>query len=205
MRSASADKGSMPPPVALCTGRIRLPAHMLLACAATCRALHPRHGTPADASSKALPARIPGDSSEDAGLGEPLGALPGLLLDAEESMVVRCDMGFMLWMLGVLLAGRLRPAAFRFISTCACTPVLARQRQTEGERGGRKSEKKREIGLGKNNGGGQGGKESARTRARERQRPATRQTEHVSHPVPVLAPAPAPWPFLVPSPGPFPH
>ena len=134
----------MPPPAALCTGRIRLSAHMLLACAGTCRALHPRHGTPAHANSNALPARIPDDSSEEGGLGEALGAPPGLLLDAEESMVVRCDIGLMLWMLGLLLAGRLRPAAFRFISTCACTPVMARQRQREGERAGREKERKGE-------------------------------------------------------------
>lgn len=116
----------MPPPTALCTGRILLPAlPMLLAGTATCRALHPKHGTPPDASSKALPARIPGDRSEGGGLGEALGAPPGLLLDAGVSIAVRCDMGFSVGMPGLVLAGRLRPAAFRFISTCACTLVLA--------------------------------------------------------------------------------
>ena len=168
----------MPPPAALGTARPRLPAHMLMSSAVTCRALHPRHGTPADASSKALPARNSDDSSGEGGMGEALGAPPGLLLDAEESMVVRCDMGFMLWrlwMLALLLAGRLRPAAFRFISTCACTPVLACQRQREGERGGEKMSKAGDrFGRG---GIMEGGRERKRPHARVRERDRDRQQD----------------------------
>ena len=88
-RSESADKPSMPPWAALCPGRAHLLAPTVLTCDTTCGELQPRHGTPADGSSKALPACIPGDSSEGDGLGLALGAPPGLLLDAEVSIVER--------------------------------------------------------------------------------------------------------------------
>jgi len=79
----------MPPWAALSPGRARRLAPTVLTCDTTCGELQPRHGTPADGSSKALPACIPCDSSEGGGLGLALGAPPGLLLDTEVSIVVR--------------------------------------------------------------------------------------------------------------------